>query len=146
MIKTLILLPLRLGSMVTIFLLASLVAFVFYNGNQPMTVPEAKGLTYIQFMDDRWQAIQNLPDECQARWTTIWLTQLPLDLLYGTLFTAKALYPNAPIRIGPTSVTVPKSITWSEAPATFWSVVEQMGVITFVRVQGRECVLPPVQS
>jgi hypothetical protein len=69
-----------------------------------------------------------------------------LDLLYGTLFTAKALYPAAPIRIGPTSVTVPKSITWSEAPATFWSVVEQMGVITFVRVQGKECVLPPVQS
>ena len=38
-----------------------------------------------------------------------------------------------------TGVTVPEGITWADAPDAFWDVVEQMAVITFVRVEGMEC-------
>jgi len=131
---------------VTLVSAAALSGFVYTKGSQPMHPPEAQGLTYGQFMADRWQATQELPDECDARWTTIWLTHLPMTLMYGTLFTAKALYPEAHIRISQTNVTVPEGITWADAPDAFWAVAEQMAVITFVRVEGMECGLRGVQS
>lgn len=37
----------------------------------------------------------------------------PLTLMYGTLFTAKALYPDALIRIGQAGITLPEAITWA---------------------------------
>ena len=40
------------------------------------------------------------------------------------------------IRITQTSVTVPEAITWAEALDAFWSVVEQIAIVMFVRVRG----------
>lgn len=125
---------------------AALGGFVVTKGSQPMRPSEAQGLTYLQFMTDRWQATQKLPEECHARWAVIWLTHPPLTLLYGTLFTVKALYPDAPIYITQTGITVPEAITWADAPDAFWSVVEQMAVVTFMRVEGMECGLRGVQN
>jgi len=125
---------------------AALGGFVVTHGSQPMRPPEAQGLTYWQFVADRWQATQELPEECYTRWAVIWLTHPPLTLLYGGMFTAKALYPDAPIHITQTGISVPEAITWADAPDAFWTVVEQMAVITFVRVEGMECGLRGVRS
>ena len=58
--------------------------------------PHAVAFAHSQ-KDGRGRATQELPDECNARWMIIWLIHPSLTLLYGTLFTAKALYPDAAV-------------------------------------------------
>lgn len=51
----------------TLLAAAALGGFVYVKGSQPMRPPEAQGLTYWEFMADRWQATRELPEECQTR-------------------------------------------------------------------------------
>jgi len=110
----------------TLVLIAGLVlvAFVSYKGSQPMPQDGADGMTYWQFVRERISAIRELPAKYQQLHFTSFAIAVPL---YPALYTLVGLYPDSYIaRHTQPDPSIPKNITWSDAPDAWWSLVEDV--------------------
>ncbi len=134
--------------------------WVYYRGTQPMDIPEAKGLTFWQFIQDRWTAYQ----EADAR-----VSALPQylgcrnDLLYYLSLNLRGSFNYAYASLNPDSKlafafkyweeqkpdeVLPKlqAINLSEVPDAFWSYFERAYWRALVSIDylAAECKLGPV--
>ncbi len=101
-----------------------LVVFVAYKGSQPMPQAGADGMTYWQFVRERIGAIRELPAKCQRLHFTSFAIAVPL---YPALYTIVGLYPESFIaRHTQPDPSIPKDIGWSDAPDTWWRLVEDV--------------------
>jgi len=115
-------------NLVVIFIYAGLV-FVCYKANQPMDVADApKGMTYVEFIQDRFNAAQTVkPSRCG--WGMM-LSLAVLGPIYSIVYTDVAIHPDgfldkitAPDPDIPTGVEGAK---WYEVPGIWWTVVERL--------------------
>jgi hypothetical protein len=101
-----------------------LVAFITYQGSQHMPQAGAYGMTYWQFLRERIGAILELPAKCQQMHFTSFAIAVSF---YPALYTYDGLYPDSFIaRHTQPDPSIPKNITWSDAPGTWWSLVEDV--------------------
>lgn len=101
-----------------------LVAFVAYRGSQPMQLANADGMTYWQFVRERIGAIRELPAKCQQMHFTSFAIAVPL---YPALYTYVGIYPESYLaRHTQPDPSIPKDIGWSDAPNTWWRLVEDV--------------------
>ena len=125
------------------------VAFVTYRSSQPMQLARADGMTYWQFMHDRIGAIRELPAKCQQMHFTSFGIAVPL---YPALYTFVGIYPESYLaRHTQPDPSIPKDIGWSDAPDTWWRLVEDVSweawVTQHLPTVMPECNLPaPVPS
>ncbi len=117
-----------LGMLIRLLLVLTLVAglivvaFVAYKGSQPMQQDGADGMTYWQFMGERIGAIRELPVKCQQMHFTGYVLAVPL---YPVLYTYVGMFPDSFLaQHTQPHPTIPKDVQWSDAPATWWSLVE----------------------
>ena len=100
------------------------VAFVTYRGSQPMQLASADGMTYWQFVRERIGAIRDLPAKCQQLHFTSFAIAVPL---YPALYTYVCIYPESYLaRHTQPDPSIPKDIGWSDAPDTWWRLVEDV--------------------
>jgi hypothetical protein len=119
-------LGLLIRTILALVLIAGLVfvAFVGYRGSQPMQQDGANQMTYWHFMSEHIGAIRELPANCQRLHFTSFAIAVPL---YPTLYTIVGLYPESYIaRHTQPDPSIPKNISWSDAPDTWWSLVEDV--------------------
>lgn len=101
-----------------------LVAFVAYKGSQPMPQAGADGMTYWQFLRERIGAIRELPAKCQQMHFTSFVIAVPL---YPALYTFVGIYPGSYLaRHTQPDPSIPRDIGWSDAPNTWWRLVEDV--------------------
>jgi hypothetical protein len=120
-------------------------AYAAYRGAQPMQIPDAQGMTYWQFLEDRIQVISTQPVHCQRLYIVSFVIGVPV---YPVLYTYVGKYPDSYLaRHTMPHSAIPQGITWKEAPRTWWLLVEQVSWEALVRpnrrVQVRDC---PIQT
>ena len=99
-----------------------LVAFVAYEGSQPMQQNGADGMSYWQFMRERIGAIRELPAKCQQMHFTGYLIAVPV---YPVLYTYVGMFPDSFLaRHTQPHSAIPEDVKLSDAPTTWWSLVE----------------------
>jgi hypothetical protein len=100
------------------------VAFVAYQGSQSMPQSGAYNMTYWQFLRERIGAIRELPAKCQQMHFTSFAIAVSF---YPALYTYVGLYPDSFIaRHTQPDPSIPKNVTWSDAPGTWWRLVEDV--------------------
>ena len=122
-----------------------LVAFVAYKGSQPMQQDGADGMSYWQFMRERIGAIRELPAKCQQMHFTGYLIAVPV---YPVLYTYVGMFPDSFLaRHTQPHPAIPEDVQLSDAPATWWSLVETVSwdawVTPHVPQIMPECILKP---
>ena len=119
-------LGLFIRAILALILIAGLVfvAFVAYKGSQSMQVASADGMTYWQFVRERIGAIRELPAKCQQMHFSSFAIAVPL---YPALYTYVGIYPQSYLA-GHTQPdpSIPKNIGWTDAPDTWWRLVEDV--------------------
>ena len=134
--------------------------WVYYRGTQPMDIPEAKGLTFWQFIQDRWTAskeadarVSALPQYLGCRNDILYY--LPLNLRGSFNFAYASLKPESKLAYAfkyweeqkPDEV-LPKleAVNLSEMPDAFWSYFERAYWRALVTIDylAAECKLGPV--
>jgi hypothetical protein len=106
------------------------VAFVAYRGSQPIQLAGADGMTCWRFMHERIRAIRELPAKCQQLHFTSFAIAVPL---YPHLYTYVGIYPECYLaRHTQPDPSIPKNFDWSDAPETWWSLVETVSWETWV--------------
>ena len=117
-----------LWNAVVVMVCASLI-FIGFKANQPMDVTGAPaGLTYIEFIQDRFDAAQTVkPSRCG--WGMM-LSLAALGPIYSVVYTEVAIHPGgfldqvtAPDPDIPTGVA---GAEWYEVPGIWWNVVERL--------------------
>ena len=89
-----------------------------------MQLANANGMTYWQFMRERIGAIRELPAKCQQMHFTSFAIAVPL---YPALYTYVGIYPQSYLaRHTQPDPSIPKDIGWSDAPDTWWRLVEDV--------------------
>jgi hypothetical protein len=112
--------------LLTLVLITGLVfvTFVAYKGSQPMQLASADGMTYWQFVRERIGAIRELPAKCQQMHFSSFAIAVPL---YPALYTYVGIYPESYLaRHAQSDPSIPKNIDWSDAPDTWWRLVEDV--------------------
>ena len=123
-----------IGSITKIILTLCLVAviagtlFIGYRGNQPMQVPGApKGMTYFQFMADRFDAAKTVkPPRCGSGMIG---SLFALGPFYATLYTHVALHPDGFLaKVTAPDPDLPQGLqaVWYEVPGVWWSTFERL--------------------
>lgn len=121
-----------MGAFFKIAVLGSLcmsIVFVAYKGNQPMNVPQApQGMTYWEFMSDRWDAAQTVqPSRCG--WGMLGSLAV-LGPIYSIVYTDVAVNPDGFLaKVTAPDPDIPKGVagaTWYEVPGVWWNVVERL--------------------
>ena len=134
--------------------------WIFYRGNQPMEIPEAKGITFWQFIQDRWTAskdadarVSALPQYLGCRNDVLYY--LPLNLRGSFNFAYASLNQESKLAYAfkyweeqkPDEV-LPKleAINLAEVPNAFWSYFERAYWRALVTIDylAAECKLGPV--
>jgi hypothetical protein len=134
--------------------------WAYYRGTQSMQLAEARGITFWQFIQDRWQAYRStdarvsaLPQYLGCRNDILYY--LPLNLKGAANFTYASLFPDSKLAFAfkyweqqkPDAVLpVLKKVNIAEAPDMFWNYFERaywrgLVVIDFM---AEECKLGPV--
>jgi len=117
-----------LWNAVVVMVWASLI-FIGFRGNQPMDVTGTPaGLTYVEFIQDRFGAAQTVkPSRCG--WGMM-LSLAALGPIYSVVYTEVAIHPGgfldqvtAPDPDIPTGVA---GAQWYEVPCIWWNVVERL--------------------
>lgn len=117
-----------LGKAVILMVCLGLVLIGFVT-NQPMTVPDApEGMTYVEFMEDRFNAAKTVePSRCG--WGMI-LLLATLGPIYSVVYTAMAINPDSNLAMGVSpGPDIPKGVEgakWYEVPGIWWGVVERL--------------------
>ncbi len=144
----------------SLVLVLTLGVWMYYRGTQPMEVPEARGITFWQFMRDRWDAykstdarISALPQYLGCRNDILYY--LPLNLKGAANFTYASLNPDSKLAYAfkyweeqkPEEI-LPKvnEVNIAEAPDAFWSYFERAYWRSLVAIDymAAECKLGPV--
>ena len=113
---------------ITIMVCISLV-FIGYKANQPMIVTGApKGMTYIQFIQDRLEAAKTVqPSRCG--WGMM-LSLVMLGPIYSVDYTWVATHPDSFLaKVTAPDPDIPKGVaeaSWYEIPGIWWNVVERL--------------------
>jgi hypothetical protein len=111
-----------------ILICASLI-FVGYKAEQPMTVVGVpKGMTYVEFIQDRLDAAKNVePSRCG--WGMM-LSLVALGPIYSFVYTEVGIHPDGFLSRGTASdPDIPKDVAgakWYEVPSIWWNVVERL--------------------
>jgi hypothetical protein len=134
--------------------------WVYYRGAQPMAVPEARGITFWQFMQDRWQTQQTvdarvsaLPQYLGCRNDILYY--LPINLKGSVNYAYASLNPDSKLAFAfkyweeqKPDETLPKvrSINIAEAPDAFWDYFERAywRALVVIDYMAAECKLGPV--
>ncbi len=134
--------------------------WVYYRGAQPMDIPEARGITFWQFIQDRWSAskaadarVSALPQYLGCRNDILYY--LPLNLRGSFNYTYASLTPDSKLAYAfkyweeqkPDEVLPSlRAINLSEAPDAFWSYFERAYWRALVSIDylAAECKLGPV--
>lgn len=152
--------------LIKIILVTSLVlvltfgVWVYYRGTQPMEITEARGVTFWQFIRDRWEAYQStdarvnaLPQYLGCRNDILYY--LPLNLKGAANFAYASLNSDSKLAYAfkyweeqkPDEV-LPKvrAINIAEAPDAFWSYFERAywRALVVIDYLAAECKLGPV--
>ena len=134
--------------------------WLYYRGAQPMNIHEARGITFWQFIQDRWAAyrradarVNALPQYLGCRNDVLYY--LPLNLRGSFNFAYASLNPNSKLAFAfkyweeqkPDEV-LPKlrEVNLSEVPDVFWSYFERAYWRALVSIDylAAECKLGPV--
>ena len=117
----------KLLTAAVVLLVCAMVLFVAYQGNQPMSVPEApEGMTYFDFMQDRIEAAQEV-EPARCGWGMM-LSLAALGPVYSVVYTEVAIHPDGLLA----GVTAPDpdipqgadGAGWEKVPVIWWDVVE----------------------
>ncbi len=143
-----------IGSIIRIILTLCLVAIIAgvlligYRGNQPMQVPGApKGMTYFQFMADRFDAAKTVkPARCG---TGMIGSLFALGPFYATLYTHVALHPDGFLaKVTAPDPDMPKiksEARWYDTPGIWWNTFERLSW-TMLAKRHQGCSFRPVLS
>ena len=134
--------------------------WIYYKGTQPMDIPEARGITFWQFIKDRWAAskeadarVSALPQYMGCRNDVLYY--LTLNLRGSFNFAYASLRPESKLAYAfkyweeqkPDEV-LPKleAVNLAEAPNAFWSYFERAywRVLVSIDYLAAECKLGPV--
>lgn len=113
----------------TVILVCAGLVFIGFEANQPMSVSDApKGMTYIEFMNDRIDAAKTVePSRCG--WGMM-LSLAALGPIYSVVYTAVAINPEGTLaKITASDPDIPKGFEgakWYEIPGIWWGVVERL--------------------
>ena len=139
-----------IGKIINMMVIGSLIGsslFIWYRGNQPMSVIQAPtDLTYWEFMADRIDAARTVqPTRCG--WGMI-STLVMLGPVYSVVYTITAVNPNGFLaRITAPDPDIPKNVAgsgWYKIPGIWWNIVEHLSW-TMVGGQHPGCRLRPVE-
>jgi hypothetical protein len=113
----------------TVILVCAGLVFIGFKANQPMSVSDApKGMTYIEFMQDRIDAAKTVePSRCG--WGMI-LSLATLGPIYSVVYTVVAINPKSTLaKMTSSDPDIPKGVEgarWYEVPRIWWGVVERL--------------------
>ncbi len=114
---------------VVVVLVCAGLIFIGHKANQPMNIVGApKGMTYVEFIQDRFDAAQTVkPSRCG--WGMM-LSLAALGPIYSVVYTDVAIYPNGKLaKMTASDPDIPTGVTgakWYEVPGIWWNVVEQL--------------------
>jgi hypothetical protein len=112
-----------------VILVCTSLIFIGYKANQPMSVAGApKGMTYIEFIQDRFDAAQTVkPSRCS--WGMM-LSLAALGPIYSVVYTDVAIHPNGQLaKVTASDPDIPKGFAdakWYDVPGIWWGVVERL--------------------
>jgi hypothetical protein len=113
-----------------ILLVCASLIFIGYKANQPMMVAGApKGMTYVEFIQDRLDAAQTVkPSRCG--WGMM-LSLAALGPIYSVVYTSVAIHPDGQLAkmttaSDPDIPTCVVGAKWYEVPGIWWGVVERL--------------------
>jgi hypothetical protein len=134
--------------------------WIYFRGTQPMDIPEARGITFWQFIQDRWSAyktaderVSALPQYLGCRNDVLYY--FPLNLRGSLNFTYASLRPDSKLAYAfkyweeqKNDEVLPKlqTVNLAEAPDAFWSYFERAYWRALVSIDylSAECKLGPV--
>lgn len=122
------------------------ILFVVYKSNQPMKIPRVpKGMTYLQFMQDRIYATKVIrPPSCGYGMLGFYVLTVPF---YSVLYTHVGLHPDGFLaKVTAKDANIPKNVQdtpWYRIPDLWWSVVERLSWSSLAR-PGPGCNLGPI--
>ena len=154
-----------LGLLKALFIVTFVVAitfavWIYFRGSQPIDVPEARGITFWQFIKERWEAYRTVDAKISVLPQYLGCHNDIIRLLPSTLrgafnFSYASLYPESKLAeaFRYWEVTAPDPILPKlkqknivEIPDVFWSYFERAywrGLVTLDNLAG-ECQLGPV--
>jgi hypothetical protein len=120
----------------------TITGFVIVKGSQPIgmegTDPngdsaELSDMNYWEYMANRLQASSETPANCHKTRLVYLAIALPV---YPAIYTYVALFPESSLasHIQP-SPLIPESISWTEAPDTWWQLVTKISWVAFTEPQ-----------
>ena len=121
--------------------------FVFYKGNQPMSVDQAPmDMTYFEFMSDRYYAAKSVkPARCG--WGMM-LSLAAIGPIYSLDYTWVATHPDGFLaKVTAPDPDIPQNLAgagWYELPGIWWTVVERLSW-TMLAKHHPGCNLGPVR-
>jgi hypothetical protein len=151
---------LKIVLVAALLLVVTLGVWFFYRGSQPMTIPEARGITFWQFIQDRWTAskeadarVSALPQYLGCRNDVLYY--LPLNLRGSFNFAYASLNPESKMAYAfkywedqkPDKV-LPKleAVNLAKVPDVFWTYFERAYWRALVSIDylAAECKLGPI--
>jgi hypothetical protein len=130
-----------------VFLVCACLIFIGYKANQPMSIAGApKGMTYIEFIQDRLDAAQTVkPSRCG--WGMM-LSLAALGPIYSVVYTDVAIYPDGKLaKVTSSDPDIPKGVAganWHEVPGIWWGVVERLSWTMLGKQYLYGCTFQPV--
>ena len=113
----------------SVILVCAGLVFISFKANQPMLVVGApKGMTYVEFMEDRIDAAKTVePSRCG--WGMM-LSLAALGPIYSVVYTTVAINPNGTLaKMTASDPDIPKGVEgakWYEIPGIWWGEVERL--------------------
>ena len=113
----------------TVILVCAGLFFIGFKANQPMLVVGApKGMTYVEFMEDRIDAAKTV-EPSRYGWGMM-LSLAALGPIYSVVYTAVAIHPDGTLaKMTASDPDIPKGVESArlyEAPGIWWGVVERL--------------------
>ena len=113
----------------SVILVCAGLVFIGFKASQPMLVVGApKGMTYIEFMEDRIDAAKTVePSRCG--WGMM-LSLATLGPIYSVVYTTVAINPDGTLaKMTASDPDIPQGVEsakWYEVPGIWWGVVERL--------------------
>lgn len=132
----------RLGLVVVLVAAVTLAGFVLVKGSQPLNavsggpdgqIVDMGETSYWEFMVDSLAASRQTPANCHRTRLTYLAIALPL---YPAVYTFVAMYPESTLaRHVQPSRLIPGSISWRQAPETWWRLMVEVSLLAFTQPQ-----------
>lgn len=132
-----------------VILVCTSLIFIGYKANQPMSVAGApKGMTYIEFIQDRLDAAQTVkPSRCG--WGMM-LSLAAIGPIYSVVYTDVAIHPGGFLdKVTAPDSDIPSGVAeakWYEIPGIWWDVVEKLSWTMLGKPHPYGCQFQPVKT